>query len=68
MLALDELSFLLTLSGPVLAIWLAALGNATLRQDGVHARTMLKASTVRGEFLFLWLCFKNEKHSSDGQG
>lgn len=46
----NELSSLVALSGPVLAILLAAQVNATWKQDGVLARTTLRASTVRGEF------------------
>lgn len=66
--ALTELISLLPLPGPVLAMLLAAQGNATSRQGGVRARTMWKDSTVRGEFLFPWLCFKNEKHLSEDLG
>lgn len=65
---LTELSSLLTVPGPVLAMLLAAQGNATLRQGGVRARTTWKDSTVRGEFFFLWLCFKNEKYLSEDLG
>lgn len=67
-LLLNELTSLLTLPGPVLAMLLAAQGSATLRQGGVRARTTWKDSTVRGEFFFPWLCFKNENHLSEDLG
>lgn len=67
-MALTELPSLLILPGPVLAMLLAAQGNAMSRQGGVRARTTWKDSTVRGEFFFPWLCFKNERHSSEDLG
>lgn len=49
---------LLTLPGPVLAMLLAAQGNAMSRQGGVRARTMWKDSIVRGEVLLPMALFQ----------
>lgn len=57
-MALTELTSLLPLPGPVLAMLLAAQGNAMLRRGGVRARTTWKDSTVRGGFFLPMALFQ----------